>query len=80
MVRATKPAAKRQRRPRLPKVELLSPEEARALFDENARRELGMSGDEFIAAWDRGDFNFDPDYSDAVGHLWMLMPMGRARE
>ncbi len=80
MVRATKPAAKRRREPRLPKVEFLSPEEARALFDENARRELGMSGDEFIAAWDRGDFNFDPDYSDAVGHLWMLMPMGRARE
>ncbi len=80
MVRATQPSAKRRRDPRLPKVEFLSPEEARALFDEHARRKLGMSGDEFIAAWKRGDFNFDPDFSDAVGHLWMLMPTGLARE
>ncbi|HZQ35126.1 MAG TPA: hypothetical protein VFD32_04275 [Dehalococcoidia bacterium] len=79
MVRATKPAAKRRRQPRLPKVEFLSPEESRALFDENARRELGISGDEFIAAWNRGDYNFDPDYSEAVGHLWMMMPFGLAR-
>ncbi len=80
MVRATQPSAKRRREPEPPEAEVLSPEEARALYDEIARRELGMSGDEFIASWDRGDFNFDPDYSEAVCQLWMLMPMGRARE
>lgn len=80
MVRATKSAAKRERKPQLQNVEFLSIEEARALYDEIAKRELGMSGDEFIAAWNRGDYNFDPDYSDAVGHLWILMPMGLARE
>ncbi|HLZ73214.1 MAG TPA: hypothetical protein VKV26_25190 [Dehalococcoidia bacterium] len=80
MVRATQPKTKRRREPRLPKVEFLSLEEARALYDEIARRELGMSGDEFIAAWNRGDYNFDPDYSEAVCQLWILMPMGLERE
>jgi hypothetical protein len=37
-----------------------------------------MSGEEFIAAWNRGDFNFDPDYSEAVNHLWFMMLFGLA--
>ncbi|HZQ37983.1 MAG TPA: hypothetical protein VFD32_18795 [Dehalococcoidia bacterium] len=79
MVRATQPSAKRRREPRLPEAEVLNPAEARALYDEIARRELGISGDEFIAAWDRGDFNFDPGYSEAVSHLWFMMAFGLAR-
>ncbi len=71
-VKATQPSTERGWR-------VLSPEESRALFDEHARRYMNMSGDEFIAAWNRGDFNFDPDYSEAVGHLWSMMSFGIAQ-
>lgn len=80
MVRATQPKTPRRRKTAEERGwRILSPEESRALFDEHARRYMNMSGDEFIAAWNRGDFNFDPDYSEAVGHLWMMMPFGLAR-
>ena len=52
----------------------LTEEEAAALFDREARRRLGMSGAEFIAAWESGQFDDDPD-QPAVMYLAMLLPL-----
>ena len=57
-------------------VEECSPEEGRALFDAAARRHLGVSGEEFLAKWDAGDYDDDPDNPDVV-RVAMLMPFGR---
>ena len=38
----------------------LSREEGRELFDRQAQRYLGISGDEFLRAWDAGEYG-DPD-------------------
>jgi hypothetical protein len=54
----------------------LTHDEGRALLDEEARRLLGMSGDAFIEAWDRGEFRDDPDRPE-VTRVAMLLPFGR---
>jgi len=84
MVGATndRPTAKPARRPRVPRGlagQILTAEEAHALFEEHAQRYVQMSGAEYIAAWERGDYNFDPDFSPEVCHLWFMMPFGLAR-
>jgi len=38
----------------------ISEEQACAAFDRAARHYLGMSGEEFLAAWGRGAFGPDP--------------------
>lgn len=40
----------------MPECDILSPEESRALMDEQARRYLGMSWEEFERAWNAGEF------------------------
>jgi hypothetical protein len=57
----------------LPDIELLTRGEGRALFDARAREWLGMSGDEFIRAWEAGEIE-DPDRSDVMV-LVLMMPM-----
>ena len=52
-------------------VQELTREEARELFDESARRYLGMSGDEFLRRWHAGDFDRDPD-QPAIMRVAML--------
>lgn len=52
----------------------MTPEQGRALFDERARRHLGMSGPEFIAAYDAGLLDEEDPH---VGHLVMLLPFAR---
>jgi hypothetical protein len=52
----------------------LTEEQAAALFDREARRYLGMSGQEFIAAWESGKFDDDPDQPDVM-YLAMLLPL-----
>jgi hypothetical protein len=52
----------------------LTEEEAAALFDREARRRLGMSGPEFIAAWESGQFDDDPD-QPAIMYMAMLLPL-----
>lgn len=54
----------------------LSRAQGRALFDERARRTLGITGDEFLCRWDAGQYNGvdDPD----VVSLAMLIPFARA--
>lgn len=57
-------------------LELLSDDEGRALLDEAARRYLGMSGAEFLMAWDSGKFQDDPDRPEVM-RVAMLIPFGR---
>ncbi len=52
---------------------VLTPEEAKAYFDAEAHRRLGMSGDEFVRAWEAGEFDDDPD-RPAVIALEMMLP------
>jgi hypothetical protein len=61
------------------RIELLSPEDARALFDEQARKTLGIAGDEFIRRWDAGEFDGiadDPDRPEIM-RLAMMISFGR---
>ena len=54
----------------------LTDEQASALFDREARRYLGMSAEAFLAAWDAGQFDADPDQSDVM-YVAMLLPLVR---
>ena len=58
-------------------VEECTSEEGRALFDAAARRHLGISGDEFLAKWDAGEYDDDPDRPEVL-RVAMMMPFGRA--
>ncbi len=63
----------------LPEIKWLTPEEGRAIFDEEARRVMGMSGEEFIRRWESGEYK---DIADTSGHLHimrlaMLIPLVR---
>ena len=58
---------------------VLDPELGNAMFDQEARRIVGFSGDEFIARWDAGefrDFEDTPEGRELV-HLILLIPFGR---
>ena len=57
-------------------VHFLTPEESWDSFDRAARRYLRMSGEEFIAAWDAGRFDDDPD-QPALVRVSLLLPGGR---
>ena len=58
----------------------LSREEGRKLFDRQAHRYLGISGDEFLARWDTGEYG-DPDdrakNPPGVMEMAMLLPFVR---
>lgn len=58
-------------------IQELSEQEARELLDKQARRYLGMSGEEFIRAWDAGEFDADPDRPEVM-RVAMLLPLGRS--
>ena len=45
-------------------VVFLTPEEARELFDNRARMELGISGEEFLRRWDAGEYIPVPDTTE----------------
>jgi hypothetical protein len=57
-------------------VEELTPEQGRALFDRRARYYLHMSGEEFVRAWDAGEFDDDPDRPEVMSVV-MLLPFAR---
>ena len=63
----------------IPGVDLLTPEEACAFFDQRARQLLHISGEEFLRRWDAG--KYCPVSDDAsgrkVGELVMMMPFAR---
>lgn len=54
-----------------PQVRYLTPEQGKALFDRQARRRFGMSGDEFVRAYVAGEFDDHPNHSD-VEYVWAL--------
>jgi hypothetical protein len=58
---------------------VLPPAEARAMFDGEARRVAGLSGDEFIQKWEAGEFDEIEDSPDGreISYLVMLIPFGR---
>ncbi len=60
----------------LKEVEELDLQQGRELFDEVARSELDMSGSEFLAAWDRGDFAGVPERPEVMS-VAMLIPFAR---
>jgi hypothetical protein len=64
-----------------PPVHVLSLEEGREVFDEQARKELGISGDEFLRRWDAGEFwpISDTEEGRKVGRMAMLMTLVRER-
>jgi len=59
----------------IPGVRVLTPEQGREIFDRQARQRLGMSGEEFIRAWDAGEFG-DRHDSDLMG-IAMMLPLVR---
>ena len=57
----------------------ISAEEGRAMFDDAARHYMGISGEEFIARWEAGEYDDIADSSDHwyVGFLGSLIPFAR---
>ena len=55
-------------------VEILTPEEAREVFDRVARRHLHMGAEEFLRRWDAGEFRDDPDERPGLEDVVMLLP------
>ena len=55
-------------------IHYLAPKEARELFDSLARRTCGMSGRDFVRAWNEGRFQED-DERPEIAELAVLMPM-----
>ena len=52
----------------------MSAAELNAVFDRAARKLLGISGDEFIQLWKRGEFGPAPDSIPGVMEVAALMP------
>ncbi len=59
-----------------PEIQELSYEEGFRLLDEEARRTLGITGEEFLKAWDEGRFGEGPE-NVAAEELAMLIPFAR---
>ncbi|MCX6020172.1 MAG: hypothetical protein NTZ05_00275 [Chloroflexi bacterium] len=58
-----------------------TPAEGIAIFDREARRELNISGEEFLRRWDAGEFKpiIDaPEWHSKVMSVAMLLPFVRA--
>lgn len=69
--------------------DLSTDEQKWILFDADARRLLGMSGEAFLAKWDRGDyFDFDPEertlegqrLNEMIFSMLMIRPWSRGAE
>jgi hypothetical protein len=71
--------ARRIRRRGIPGVDILSREEGKALFDFQARKLLGISGDEFLRRLDAGEYEGPDETPEArkVNSLVMLLPFAR---
>jgi hypothetical protein len=53
----------------------VSYEEGREIFERACRRDLGISGEEFLARWDNGEYADDGD--PKVMSIWVLLPFIR---
>jgi hypothetical protein len=60
-------------------IHFLSPEEGRELFDREAQRLFGISGDEFLRRWDSGEYGPIPDTPEGrkLGRMYGLIPFAR---
>lgn len=60
-------------------VRILTKQEGRDLFDYQAAKELGISGEEFLSRWDAGEYRCLTDSVEAskVARLSMLIPFAR---
>lgn len=58
---------------------VMSAADARAMFDDEARRIAGVSGDEFLRRWDAGEYADLDDTPEgrSLSCLAMLIPFGR---
>lgn len=54
----------------------MSVEEGRQMFDEIARKTVNMSGEEFIQAWESGQFDDQPEVT-SISRLVALIPLTR---
>jgi hypothetical protein len=63
-------------------VQYISAAEAREIFDYQARKAMGMSGEEFLRRWDDGEFRelFDKRGHEELTSLVMMMGFGRAQD
>ena len=53
---------------------MLTNEEFREIFDYEAQRQLGISGDEFVRRWHAGEY---PDWDPKLSKLVMMLPFLR---
>lgn len=63
-----------------PRIEFVSIEEGRRIFDRRARMELGISGEEFLRRWDSGEYPYPiPDDTEGrkIARLTMIMNLAR---
>ena len=51
-----------------------TPEEGRAIFDQEAHRLLGMDGEEFVRKWEAGEFDDNPDRRGVI-ELSIVLPL-----
>jgi hypothetical protein len=63
-------------------VQIISAAEAREIFDYQARKLMGMSGEEFLRRWDAGEFHdlFDKPGHENLTRLVMKMTLGRQED
>ncbi|HZB83604.1 MAG TPA: hypothetical protein VE288_12270 [Rubrobacteraceae bacterium] len=54
----------------------LTSEQARELFNEAAEFYLGITGDEFLARWEAGEYDKDPDQPQVM-NVAMLLPFAQ---
>ncbi len=54
----------------------LTQEEGMALLDREAQRYLHMSAEQFMKAWEAGEFDDDPDRPDVM-YVAMLLPFAK---
>lgn len=57
-----------------PQIRELSLEEGRALIDRLVRQHLGMSGEEFMRAWEAGELDAQAERPE-IAHVVMLIPL-----
>jgi hypothetical protein len=60
-------------------VDFFSKEEARAFFEQEVQRLLGISSEEFFRRFDAGEYRDTPDTPEYwhIYHIVMMMPLGR---
>lgn len=63
----------------IPGIHFVSKQEARELFDREAMKTLGISGDEFLRRWEAGEWQPVPDDTEGrkVARLSMKIPFAR---